>query len=95
MNVDTNGNGTAAAGRKSEKLSIWQKRLPDSDTAYSPEVLKMDEREQLYNGDRKLKPLVEGDDKNQTATHVRNIIFENIESQISSAIPPPKVTACR
>lgn len=81
------------------KLEEWQKRLTDSTNAFSPEVAKMDERERLYNGDRTLQPLVSGDtkrsgEKNQ-ATHVRNIIFENIEAQVSSSIPQPKVTPRR
>ena len=77
------------------KLSEWQRRLSLSDSAYADEVAKMDKREKLYNGDKEIKPLVKGDRKKEKATHVRNIIFENIESQISSSIPQPKVTACR
>lgn len=81
------------------KLAIWQERLALSNRAYGPEVEKMDDRERLYNGDRKLYPLVAADTKpgqgDQKANHVRNIIFENIESQISSSIPQPKVTPRR
>lgn len=84
---------------KNEKLSMWQKRLSNSDSAYSVEVVKMDGRERLYNGSRELKPLTPGDRKknggNKTTSHVRNIVFENIESQVSSSIPQPKVTARR
>lgn len=78
-----------------KKLTQWQKRLSQSDSAYGALVVRMDEREKLYNGDRKLRKLVKGDKKAEQATHVRNIIFENIESQISSSIPQPKVTAYR
>lgn len=81
--------------RKPDKLTIWQERLNQSDTAWGPEVLRMDQREQLYNGDTTLAPIVEGDKPNEKATHVRNIIFENIESKVSSVIPQPKVTAVR
>lgn len=84
---------------KSEKLSLWQKRLSDSDSAYSAEVSKMDDREKLYKGSRELKPLVPGDHKKngelKKTSHVRNIVFENIETQVSSSIPQPKVTARR
>ncbi len=84
---------------KSTKLEIWQKRLADSDKYWAGEREKMDHREALYNGDHTLKPLVPGDTgKNGAAkrtSHVRNIIFENIESQISSSIPHPKVTPKR
>ena len=89
----------AKQGRKNEKLETWQKRLSDSDSAFSAEVEKMDVRERLYNGARELKPLVPGDHKKngecKSTSHVRNIIFENIESQVSSSIPQPKVTARR
>lgn len=81
------------------KLDLWQQRLTDSDNYWRPEMVKMDHREALYNGASELRPLVPGD-KNADGTpkqtsHVRNIIFENIESQISSSIPQPKVTARR
>lgn len=78
-----------------EKLRLWQERLADSDRAWSAEVAMMDEREAIYNGSREMKPLVAGDRKNIQAKHVRNIVFENIESQISASIPQPKVTAKR
>lgn len=81
------------------KLEMWQKRLSDSDSYWSGEREKMDHRESVYNGSPELKPLVPGDTKangtNKKTSHVRNITFENIESQISSAIPQPKVTARR
>lgn len=82
---------------KPAKLSIWQERLSDSNTVWLSEVARMDERERLYNGERKLRPLVRGDTHRdgrwKETSHVRNIVFENIESQVSSAIPAPKVTA--
>lgn len=81
------------------KLDLWQQRLADSDNYWGPMREKMDHREALYNGDDSLRPLVPGDTKSdgtaKRTSHVRNIIFENIESQISSAIPQPKVTARR
>ena len=82
-----------------EKLQTWQKRLTDSDSYWSGEVDKMDHREALYNGDNTVEPLVPGDTgkngQKKKTSHVRNIIFENIESQVSSAIPMPKVTPRR
>ena len=54
----------------------------------------MDRREHLYSGDRELRALTKGDE-GQKAPHIRNIVFENIESQVSSAIPSPKVTPRR
>lgn len=81
------------------KLDRWQQRLADSDKYWDPQREKMDHREALYNGDNTLKPLVPGDTDEcglpKRTSHVRNIIFENIESQISASIPQPKVTARR
>ncbi|MBQ7344761.1 MAG: hypothetical protein IJW45_01695 [Oscillospiraceae bacterium] len=83
----------------SGKLEIWQQRLQDSDQYWAGEREKMDRREALFDGDDELKPLVPGDSKRdgsrKRTSHVRNIIFENIESQISSTIPQPKVTPRR
>lgn len=85
----------AEAAANTEKLRLWQERLAQSDREWSPEVARMDRREEIYGGSHKLKPLVHCDQKDNKATHVRNIVFENIESQISSSIPQPKVTPRR
>lgn len=82
------------AAVKPAKLDVWQKRLADSDVAWKPQMTKMDRREHLYSGDRELRALTKGDE-GQKAPHIRNIVFENIESQVSSAIPSPKVTPRR
>ena len=83
----------------SEELRLWQERLSLSDAKWSAEVNKMNEREDIYNGERTMQPLVSGDTHRdgtkKKTSHVRNIVFENIESQISSAIPQPKVTPRR
>lgn len=83
----------------SEKLREWQERLSQSDSRWSAEVEKMNEREAVYNGDRTMQPLVPGDTHRdgtlKKTSHVRNITFENIESQVSSSIPQPKVTPRR
>lgn len=83
--------------KRSDKLRTWQERLAQSDAAFAPEVAKMDAREALYRGSRMLKPLVKADKNcgSEETSHVRNIIFENIESQISSTIPPVRVTPRR
>lgn len=85
--------------KENEKLRQWQRRLTEGDLAYAPEVAKMNEREAVYSGLDELEPLVPGDtgkdgEKLRTS-HVRNITFENIESQISSEILQPKVTPRR
>lgn len=78
-----------------EKLQKWQDRLSLSDTEYGEETEKMDKRELLYNGDNRLEKVVVGDEKDLTTPHVRNIVFENIEAQVSSSVPSPKVTPRR
>lgn len=79
------------------RLRVWQERRDRSDSEYSTEEAEMDIRERKYNGDNKLSPLTPGDTKKdgspKKSSHVRNIIFENIESMISTNIPTPKVTA--
>lgn len=82
---------------RNPKLDEWKDRLAESDRDFAPEVDKMDKRERAYNGNRELKPLIPGemDQGVRKTSHVRNIIFENIESQISSSIPQPKVTPVR
>ena len=81
------------------KLVTWQQRLADSNAEYSTEYARMDERERVYNGDNVIKPLVPGDTRRdggpRKTSHVRNIVFENIETQVSSTIPQPKVTPRR
>ena len=82
-----------------ERLRSWQEWLERNDAAMSAESVRMDEREALYRGEtRTIEPLT-GKDMNgrsrRKAVHVRNVVAENIESQVSSVIPQPKVTALR
>jgi len=78
------------------KLALWQRRLAESNVEWEPQAQRMDERERLYNGSDRFPAMVEGDHgKGGKTCHVRNIIFENIETQVSSSIPPPKVTPRR
>lgn len=83
----------AKTSKQSQKLELWRQRLTKSDTSWAPLVFKMDHREKLYNGEEKLKAMIDGDRPDEKTPHVRNIIFENIESKVSSTIPQPKVTA--
>lgn len=84
---------------KNEKLQYWQSWLSRNRSAFDAEYLRMDEREELYRGEKRtIEPLTGLDSKGERrrrVTHLRNIIAENIESQINSAIPQPKVTARR
>ena len=80
--------------KKTDKLTLWQKRLGKNDTAFAGETAKMDEREELYGGKNAVKKVVHKD-KRDTTPHVRNICAELIEAQADSNIPQPKVTARR
>lgn len=81
------------------KLELWKERLERNQAAYAPEIAKMDHREELYAGSKKMRPITKGDvergGRDREARHVRNIVAENIESEINSSIPQPKVTARR
>lgn len=83
-----------APEKNPEKLRTWQERLSQSDAVWEDKVSEMDRRDALYNGSASVTALVDGDPVTET-THVQNIIFENIESQISTGIPMPKVTPYR
>lgn len=78
-----------------ERLREWQERLAKNRAEYEAELLRMDERERLYRGKRELDTLVDGVKAEYRAHHVRNIVAENVESMVDSAIPQPKVTPRR
>lgn len=84
-------------GKITDKLRLWQGRLKRNEADYQDQLDRMDRREALYRGDRALEPLTEKDRKQggDKTPHVRNIVAENIESQVSTDIPQPKVTARR
>ena len=83
-----------------EKLEYWQEWVRRNEEACAGELEKMDRREALYRGEiREMEPLTPRDrardgSRRETA-HLRNIVAENIEAEVSSAIPQPKVTARR
>ncbi|MBR6811838.1 MAG: hypothetical protein IKM51_00525 [Oscillospiraceae bacterium] len=84
----------------SNKLKLWQERLEKNQAACQSEREKMLRREALYKGEAdRIKPLVpedlNRDGSFKRARHIRNIISENIESQVNTAVPQPKVTARR
>ena len=77
-----------------EKLSLWQGKYEHARDKYSNIMHEMDELEKLYKGTEKIEKIVCRDNDDETK-HVRNVVKENIESQIDSTIPQPKVTALR
>ena len=85
---------------KQEKLDYWKDWLGRNESALGDQSRRMDEREALYRGEvREITPLTPKDRQKsgdlRRASHIRNIIRENIESEVSSTIPQPKVTARR
>jgi hypothetical protein len=81
--------------RKDEALlQIWQERFEKAETEYKPERDRMDHRERRLDGEGViLAP--DGKAAKEQATHVRNLCFEIVETQVDSNIPQPKVTAVR
>lgn len=82
------------------KLDYWKDWLGRNETALGDLSKRMDEREALYRGEtRQITPLTPKDKtKNgqfRKTVHLRNIVAENIESEVSAVIPQPKVTARR
>ena len=77
-----------------KKLRLWKEKYEQARDDYTDELARMDEREAMYNGTETIKQIVCRDLKKETK-HVRNIVFEIIESQVNSTIPQPKVTARR
>ena len=85
---------------KQARLDYWKDWRDRNESALGDQADKMDEREALYRGEvREITPLTakdrRKDGKFRMTTHLRNIIAENIESEVSSTIPQPKVTARR
>ena len=85
---------------KQDKLDYWQAWRDRNEAALGDAAEIMDQREALYRGEvREISPLTERDKKRsgqwRKSAHLRNIIAENIESEVSSTIPQPKVTARR
>ena len=80
--------------KNSEKLRMWQDRFYKSKSAYESVLTRMEDRQNQYRGDAKLKNSGQKDEPKETC-HVWNITAENIDSEIDSVIPPVKVTALR
>lgn len=77
------------------KLEMWKERLSTGQTAYDNQHDSFEELDRLYSGRYDTVDPVIDDDKTKRTPIIRNIVREIIESQISTAIPMPKVTAKR
>ena len=80
--------------KEQQLLQKWQERFQKAETAYAPERSKMDHRDKRLDGEGIiLGP--DGKPAREQASHVRNLAFEIVETQVDSNIPQPKVTAVR
>lgn len=79
---------------KRTKLGLWQERFQTAKTAFAAERTKMDRREEIYRGSHDIYA-PDGKKAREQATHVRNVAFEIVETQVDSNIPQPQVTAVR
>lgn len=77
-----------------DRLQYWQAKATAAESAYDGKLQRMDRRDKLY---RKCREIPAGKDVERPGqtSHVRNICYELIESQVSSDIPQPKVTPLR
>jgi hypothetical protein len=78
--------------KNNEKLKTWQETVKKDESEYASEITAMTTREKIFRGQTSIDTILDGDTVSET-THVRNIVAELIESEVSSAIPQPKVTA--
>lgn len=79
--------------KKNQSLGYWQDQLEKDRAARGDEYQKMNQREALYAGSKKI--LTQEGTAAKDANNVRNIVFELIESEVDSNIPMPRVTAIR
>ena len=75
-------------------LTMWQERFRLAADAYAAEQARMQRREELVDGSHVIVD-EKGQRAKKQATHVRNVCFEIVETQVDSNIPQPKVTAIR
>lgn len=85
--------------KENEQLTLWEDRLQKSISAYQEELDKMPGREAQYEGNRTVQPCTDKDKrkdgKGLETCNVWNITSENIDAEIDSSIPMPKVSPCR
>lgn len=80
--------------KEKARLQLWQERFEKAEADFKAEQDRMDHREARLEGKGViLDP--GGKPAREQATHVRNLCFEIVETQVDSNIPQPKVTAVR
>ena len=80
--------------KEQARLQLWQERFEKAEADYRPERELMDHREARLDGEGIIIG-TNGKPAKEQATHVRNLCFEIVETQVDSNIPQPKVTAVR
>ena len=80
--------------KKQGSLDHWKERYRLAAGAYAEERERMQRRENIVDGSHVIMT-PDGIPAKKKATHVRNVAFEMVESQVDSNIPQPKVTAVR
>lgn len=78
------------------RLEYWRPIVERDKAAWAPERDKMDQREALFAGTKKMQPIIEAEVPKADSLvcyHVRNVVAENIESMVDSRVPRPKVKA--
>lgn len=80
-------------------IETWKAKLQKALEAYSKELQKMEQREAVYNGRREIDPTTDNDKNSRggkrSTANVWNIVAENIEAEVDSSVPMPKVSALR
>ena len=77
---------------EAKKLNKWKSKLEKARQAYGEELARIDRRDELYNGTRKMAGNPNSSrPSTKLSVNVRNITYELIESQVDSSIPSPRV----
>lgn len=81
------------------KIDIWEERLQKSVTAFSEELEKMPLREAQYDGTHDVRPCTDKDKRKDgkgiKTANVWNLTSENIDAEIDSSVPMPKISPMR
>lgn len=77
--------------KQEERRSHWQRKLDNARRAYAQQRQRMSERNAYYTGTHEIKSM--NGKAAKSASNVRNIVYELIESQVDSTVPQPRVTA--
>ncbi|MBQ0125951.1 MAG: hypothetical protein KBS59_06490, partial [Clostridiales bacterium] len=78
------------------RFLLWKGRYESAKVCWQSQLRRFDECEELYRGTHRIEQMTETNLHAPKKTrHCWNIVAENIESEVDSTIPYPKVTARR